>query len=103
MLVQSAFSTEQAGEFVDVLIVASGESIVDSLISAFESDLSLFLLLIVVNDKNTGVCAMIKVPLCRILAQVQEDGKVMVHLPAPSIVVYPPKCKWLGERRKEQT
>ena len=74
-LVKGALRAEEAG---GLAVVGDPEgSIVGSLIG----ELSLFLFLLLVDDRSAVVGTMISMPLISFLARVQENGEVMEHSP----------------------
>ena len=85
------------------LIVGSAiiGSIVGSAISTLELSVCLFFPFSVV-DKSAVAGTIIYMPLISFPARLQEDGKVMEHLPFRNIVVCPPKSNWLIDRRKHR-
>lgn len=105
LAVKDAHRTERAGRFINAILGVFEDSIVGSIaglvigstikgsvISALDSELSLFLFLhfLVVDDRSAVAGTMIYMPLISFLARVQEDGKVMKHFLSRNIFVYPP-------------
>jgi hypothetical protein len=112
LAVEGALSTEEAGGFVDAVVVVSEESLVGSVvdfafigsvISTLESELSHFLFFpFSAVDRSAVVETMIYMPLISFLARLKEDGEVMEHFQFLNKVVCPPNSNWLIERRESQ-